>query len=114
MVDVIKLGIKRPVTNPLLPDPEPRQVKYTLISADDHLMEPPHTFEGRLPAKLQDRAPRIVETDEGHQVWSIEGNQSDSVTKVKVPMTEVVGYISPFRLSPGERVSRFSAAADIE
>jgi hypothetical protein len=29
-------------------------------------------------------------------------------------MTEVVGYISPFRLSPNERVSRFSAAADIE
>ena len=49
MVDVIKLGIKRPVTRPLLPDPEPRPVKYTLISVDDHLMEPPHTFEGRLP-----------------------------------------------------------------
>ena len=73
MVDVIKLGIKRPVTRPLLPDPEPRPVKYTLISADDHLMEPPHTFEGRLPAKLQERAPRIVETEEGRQVWSIEG-----------------------------------------
>ena len=73
MVDVIKIGIKRPVINPLLPDPEPRPVKYTLISADDHLMEPPHTFEGRLPAKLQDRAPRIIETAEGHQVWSIEG-----------------------------------------
>ena len=24
MVDVIKLGIKRPVTKPLLPDPEPQ------------------------------------------------------------------------------------------
>ena len=72
MTQVIKLGIKRPVTKPLLPDPAPRQVKYTLISADDHLMEPPHTFEGRLPAKLQARAPRVVETEEGHQVWSIE------------------------------------------
>jgi predicted TIM-barrel fold metal-dependent hydrolase len=73
MVRVIKLGIKRPVTHDLLPDPEPREVKYTLLSVDDHLMEPRHTFEGRLPAKLQDRAPRVVETEEGHEVWEFEG-----------------------------------------
>jgi predicted TIM-barrel fold metal-dependent hydrolase len=73
MVQVVKLGIKRPVTRPLLPDPEPREVKYTFISVDDHLVEPPHTFEGRLPAKLQERAPRVVETAEGHEVWQFEG-----------------------------------------
>lgn len=72
MVDAVKLGIKRPVTRPLLPDPEPREVHYTLISVDDHLMEPPHTFEGRMPAKFAKRAPRVVETEEGHQVWMIE------------------------------------------
>ena len=69
----MKLGIKRPVTRPLLPDPEPRKVEYTLISVDDHLMEPPHTFEGRMPREYEDRAPRVVETEEGHQVWSIDG-----------------------------------------
>jgi len=37
MARVVKLGIKRPVTRPLLPDPEPREVKYTLVSVDDHL-----------------------------------------------------------------------------
>ena len=73
LVSVIKLGIKRPVTRGLLPDPAPREVKYTFISVDDHLLEPPHTFEGRLPRKLQDRAPRVVETEEGHQVWQFEG-----------------------------------------
>ena len=72
MTRVIKLGIKRPVYRPLLPDPEPREVKYTLISVDDHLMEPPHTFEGRLPRALQERAPRVEETEEGHQVWVFE------------------------------------------
>jgi predicted TIM-barrel fold metal-dependent hydrolase len=72
MVRAVKLGIKRPVTRPLLPDPEPRPVRYTLISVDDHLMEPPHTFEGRMPAKYADRAPRVVETEEGHEVWMIE------------------------------------------
>ena len=73
MVRVIKLGIKRPATHGLLPDPEPRKVSYTLISVDDHLMEPPHTFEGRLPRRLQDQAPRVVETEEGHQVWQFDG-----------------------------------------
>ena len=65
MVRVVKLGIKRPVTHDLLPDPEPREVKYTLLSVDDHLMEPKHTFEGRLPAKLQDRAVRILTAKSG-------------------------------------------------
>jgi predicted TIM-barrel fold metal-dependent hydrolase len=72
MPRVVKLGIQRPVTRPLLPDPEPREVKYTFISVDDHLMEPPHTFEGRLPARLQERAPKVVETEEGHQIWQFE------------------------------------------
>jgi hypothetical protein len=31
MARVVKLGIKRPVTRPLLPDPEPRPVTYTII-----------------------------------------------------------------------------------
>jgi predicted TIM-barrel fold metal-dependent hydrolase len=73
MPRVVKLGIKRPATRPLLPDPEPRAVRYTVISVDDHLMEPPETFEGRMERRFADRAPRVVETEEGHQVWSIEG-----------------------------------------
>ena len=39
------------------------------ISVDDHLVEPPHMFEGRLPAKLADRAPRVEHTDSGDDVW---------------------------------------------
>jgi predicted TIM-barrel fold metal-dependent hydrolase len=73
MARVVKLGIKRPVTRPLLPDPDPRPVRYTFISVDDHLMEPPHTFEGRMPRRFADDAPRVVETEDGHQVWQIEG-----------------------------------------
>ncbi|MDH3707516.1 MAG: amidohydrolase [Acidimicrobiia bacterium] len=56
-----------------LPEPEPREVIYTVISVDDHVVEPPHTFEGRLPAALQDRAPRIVESGKGHQLWEFDG-----------------------------------------
>ena len=73
MVKVVKLGIKRPVSGPLLPDPESRDVHYTLLSVDDHLMEPAHTFEGRLPRKFIDEGPRVIETEEGHEVWMMEG-----------------------------------------
>jgi predicted TIM-barrel fold metal-dependent hydrolase len=59
----------------LLPDPEPREVIYTIISPDDHLVEPPHMFEGRLPRRLQERAPRVVEDEDGNQVWEFDGRR---------------------------------------
>jgi Amidohydrolase len=43
-----------------------------LISVDDHLIEPPDMFEGRLPSALQARAPRIVRRDDGTDVWTFE------------------------------------------
>jgi len=64
-----------------LPEPAPRDVKYTVISVDDHVVEPPHVFEGRLPASLQARAPRIIETSRGHHVWEFEGQRSTQVGK---------------------------------
>ncbi len=58
---------------PLLPDPEPRARRFTVISVDDHLIEPPDLFEGRIPARLQAEAPRVVEFDNGAQAWAYEG-----------------------------------------
>ena len=66
-------------TELFLPEPDVREVFCTIISVDDHVVEPPHTFEGRLPAHLQDRAPRIVETPESHQVWEFEGQRYTQV-----------------------------------
>ena len=63
----------------LLPDPPQETVQYTVISVDDHLVEPPGMFDGRLPAALAARAPRIVETDGGHQVWQFEDRQFTQV-----------------------------------
>jgi predicted TIM-barrel fold metal-dependent hydrolase len=54
-------------------------VKYTIISVDDHVVEPAHTFEGRIPGTLSGRAPKIVETPAGHQVWEFEGQQYTQV-----------------------------------
>jgi predicted TIM-barrel fold metal-dependent hydrolase len=44
-----------------------------LISVDDHLVEPPHMFEGRLPARFADQAPKIVRQDDGADVWTFNG-----------------------------------------
>jgi len=63
----------------LLPDPEPRPVRYTVISVDDHLVEPPDMFEGRLPAKFDAAAPHIVENTRGHQLWEFDGQRYSQV-----------------------------------
>jgi predicted TIM-barrel fold metal-dependent hydrolase len=81
-----------------LPDPLPRDVKYTVISVDDHVVEPAHTFEGRLPARLQPHAPTIIKTDQGHEVWEFEGQRF-----TQVGMNAVAGRrpetvkVEPFR-----------------
>ena len=68
------------VDNPmLLPDPEPAEVRYTIISVDDHLVEPPDMFEGRLSSKFQSRAPRVVTNENGHEVWEFEGQRFTQV-----------------------------------
>jgi predicted TIM-barrel fold metal-dependent hydrolase len=60
-----------------LPEPEPRPIYTPLISTDDHIVEPAEMFVGRVPAKLADRAPRVVE-QEGTEYWLIEGNLTPS------------------------------------
>jgi len=55
-----------------LPEPEPRPRHYTVISVDDHLVEPPETFEGRMPARFAESAPRIIEHTDGAQYWKLE------------------------------------------
>jgi predicted TIM-barrel fold metal-dependent hydrolase len=62
-----------------LPEPTPREVKHTIISVDDHVVEPSHTFEGRLPTKLAAAAPRVVETAGGRQMWEFDGRQFQQV-----------------------------------
>lgn len=50
-----------------------------LVSVDDHLVEPPDLFEGRLPARLADRAPRVVRQDDGTDVWVYEGKEIPNI-----------------------------------
>ena len=45
-----------------------------LVSVDDHVLEPPHVWESRLPAKFRDAGPRIV-TDDAGEAWVFEGRR---------------------------------------
>ena len=81
-----------------LPEPAPRDVRVTVISVDDHVVEPPDTFEGRLPAALAARAPVVVETAEGHQVWEFEGQRFTQVGMNAVAGRRPETYsLEPFR-----------------
>ena len=50
-----------------------------LVSVDDHVVEPPDMFDGRLPEKYKDRAPRVVRKSDGSDVWLFEGNQLPNI-----------------------------------
>src|SRR6188508_3073779 len=56
-----------------LPEPDRRARDYLIISVDDHLIEPPDTFDGRVPKKWLDRAPKLIVQDDGAEAWSFEG-----------------------------------------
>lgn len=43
-----------------------------IVSVDDHVVEHPDVWADRLPASQRERAPRIIETDGGAQVWLFE------------------------------------------
>ena len=78
---------EKPTEIDWLPDP-PRQPRHvTLISVDDHLVEPPDMFEGRVPAKFADAAPRVMTADGGAtEYWLYDGQQH-----FKVGLNAVVG-----------------------
>lgn len=65
--DFFAPGVYRHVD--LLPDPPKARRYFTVLSVDDHMVEPPHMFEGRMPAAWRERAPRVVEKDDGSQAW---------------------------------------------
>ena len=44
-----------------------------LVSVDDHLVEPPDLFEGHIPARYADQAPKVITTDKGDDVWTFNG-----------------------------------------
>ncbi len=56
-----------------LPDPDPVEPSLTIISVDDHVVEPPHLFSEYMRPGLRDRGPQLIENEHGHEVWEFEG-----------------------------------------
>jgi len=50
-----------------------------MVSVDDHVVEPPDLFEGRLPAKYQDLAPQFITRPDGTNAWRYEGQEIGNV-----------------------------------
>jgi predicted TIM-barrel fold metal-dependent hydrolase len=50
-----------------------------LVSVDDHVVEPPDLFEGRLPARYADLAPRFITHPDGTNAWVYEGTEIGNV-----------------------------------
>ena len=50
-----------------------------LVSVDDHVVEPPDLFEGRLSKKAAEMAPRVETVEGGRDIWMFEGNALPNV-----------------------------------
>jgi predicted TIM-barrel fold metal-dependent hydrolase len=51
---------------------------FTLFSVDDHIVESPGVWVDRVPQKMKDRVPHVVEAD-GRQMWVWEGGQETTM-----------------------------------
>src|ERR1700741_2116121 len=72
-----KTGEDRSVT--FLPDPPRAQRRYTVISVDDHIVEPPDTFHRRLPRRFAARPPKVVEAGDGQEPWFYDDQELPNV-----------------------------------
>src|SRR5512134_2142017 len=43
--------------------------EYNLISADSHILEPPHIWTEYMPRKFHDKCPRVVSDGDGGEAW---------------------------------------------
>jgi predicted TIM-barrel fold metal-dependent hydrolase len=59
--------------------PGMRAEDLILVSVDDHVVEPPSMFEGHLPARWKDKAPRSVKRPDGTDVWVYEGSEIPNI-----------------------------------
>jgi predicted TIM-barrel fold metal-dependent hydrolase len=50
-----------------------------LVSVDDHVVEPPGMWEGRLPAKYADEVPKLVTKADGTDVWAFRGAELPNI-----------------------------------
>ncbi len=50
-----------------------------LVSVDDHVIEPPTMFEAHIPEQYRDRAPKVLQDDDGSEYWLYEGDRAQNM-----------------------------------
>jgi uncharacterized protein len=71
-------------------------VSEWVIDADAHVTEPADVWSARVPARLRDRAPRLVREPDGRDVWHV----GDGVAMIPVGHTATAGWPEPFPAAP--------------
>jgi predicted TIM-barrel fold metal-dependent hydrolase len=66
-----------------------------IIDADTHITEPPDTFTARVPARLADRVPHMARSDDGYDIWLLDGQRIYTVG-----LTATAGWSRPFPDGP--------------
>ena len=66
---------------------EGETMQYRVIDADAHTIEPPGMRERYLPAKFQDRAPRLMKDHKGGDAWEFQRG----VTPMPIGMVTTAG-----------------------
>jgi predicted TIM-barrel fold metal-dependent hydrolase len=67
-----------------------------VIDCDTHVTEPADVWTARLPARLRDRAPRIVRDERGYDTWHV----GDSTPLIPVGFSALAGWPEPFPSAP--------------
>jgi predicted TIM-barrel fold metal-dependent hydrolase len=67
-----------------------------VIDCDTHVTEPADVWTARVPAKLRDRAPRIVRDEHGFDTWHV----GESTPLIPVGFSALAGWPEPFPSSP--------------
>ena len=62
----------RPSSVTFIPEPEPEELFAPIVSVDDHVLEPPDLFEGRLSPE---QAPHVDMGDDGAPRWVVDGKR---------------------------------------
>src|ERR1700722_7006380 len=69
-----------------------------IVSADDHIIEPPELWRTRLPLRMRDAGPRVIQDAQGEDLWIYEGRQyPQSLTQAVVGRELASWRRRPFR-----------------
>ena len=74
-------------------------IDYPILDCDAHVNEPPDTWTARVPAKLRDRAPKVLHRDDG-DYWSFDDGASIRPVGLTAGSRALVRVVVTRRLQP--------------